>query len=148
VPIVTKQIREGAHYQYRILAVGERTGEGKLICPVLAFFEVAATRESDDLERLTALLDRTAEQGPIANEQKFKHLTGSEKIYEFRTPRGLRLLCFFDERRVIVCTHGVIKKGQKASMDEIKTAEDWKHRYFDARARNQIFHEPEHDSSS
>jgi hypothetical protein len=144
VSIVTKQIREGAHYTFQILAIGERTEGGRLHCPTFEFFSEAAKKEPDDLGRMSALLDIVAERGPIRNTQKFRRITDSDKIFEFKTSGGLRLFCFFDEGRVILCTNGLIKDAQKPPKGEIETAEDWKKRYFDAQKRGQLLHEPEH----
>jgi hypothetical protein len=144
VPIVTKQLREGSHYIYRILAVGERLPDGRLHCPVFDFLADADSLEPSDLRRLSAALERTARMGPLKNEAKFRHLTDSDKIFEFKTSGTLRLFCFFDENRVIVCTGGLIKKGQKPPSEEIRKAEGWKNRYFEAQGLNQLSHESEH----
>lgn len=145
MPTVTKQIREGAHYRFTIYAVAERSDSG-LRCPTLDFFQDAETKEPEDLERLTAILDYLAEHGSLRNENKFKHVTNTNGIFEMRTPRGLRLFCFFDEGRVIVCTNGVIKKRQKAQPDDISSAEQWKAAYSKAQLLGELIHEPEHES--
>jgi hypothetical protein len=144
VSIVVKQLREGDHYPYQILALGERSAEGSLLCPVFAFLAQAKACEPFDLIKLSALLDTAARRGQLRNEQKFKHLTGSDQIFEFKTTRGLRLFCFFDEGAVILCTHGIIKKGRKTPPGEIAHAENWKRRYFEAKAAGQLTYEPEY----
>jgi len=141
--VLTKQIREGAHYAYRILAVGKRTAEGKLECPVLDFFHEIARSRSDLTSRLTALLDYTAFHGPPRNPQKFKHLAGSEGIFEFKVFQ-VRLLCFWDTDRLIICTNGTIKKTNKSDPDVIRIAEEWRRAYVNAKNKGQLHHEPEH----
>lgn len=141
--IVTLQIREGVHYRFRIVAVGERSS-GTLRCPTLEFFDLAEVREPEDLLRVSAILDLLAERGSLLNEQKFKHVSGSQQIFEIRTPHGLRLFCFFDEGQMIVCTNGVIKKKQKADIADVKTAEQWRAAYFEAQLKGTLTHEPEH----
>ncbi|MEO6789124.1 MAG: type II toxin-antitoxin system RelE/ParE family toxin [Chthoniobacteraceae bacterium] len=143
MPVVTKQLREAPFYRYRIIAVGERNADGRLHCPALEFFREAQTQHPDDLEKLSALLDFTAEEHPPKNEQKFKHLTGTDGIYEFKAG-SLRLLCFWDSDYLIVCSSGTVKKSKKTPPGVIKTAEKWKTAYFTAKARNLLHHEPEH----
>jgi hypothetical protein len=145
VSLVTKQLREGSHYTFRILAIGERTSGGRLNCPILDFFSHAKVRESEELSRLSALLDIVAERGSnFRNTNKFRRITDSDQIFEFKTPGGLRLFCFFDEGRIIICTHGLIKDGQKPPKSEIDTAELWKKRYMTAKILGELTHEPEH----
>ncbi len=144
MPLVTKQLREGPYCSYRILAVAERTPEGRLSCPVIEFFQLARSREPEDLARISAALTYTARNGPLKNQAKFKHLAGSEHIFEFRSRHGLRLYCFFDSDHVIVCTNGLIKKGNATPQEEIRAAETWRRRYLQAKASATLLHEPEH----
>lgn len=141
--VVTKQIREGHYYTYSIVAVATRADD-KLRCPTLTLFESAETNYPADLVKLTALLDRIAEQGPPRNEEKFKHLTDSAEIYEIKAG-CLRLYCFWDNQKLIVTTNGSIKKSKKADPAAIEAAEEWKKRYFTAKKANQLYHEPEND---
>ena len=82
--------------------------KSKLVCQGKAFrieFYVAASGDipaENWLENQTeprqtkfaALFAWMADQGKIWNEKKFKHLTGSDQIYEFKVEEG-RVLCFF-----------------------------------------------------
>ena len=144
MPIVTKQLREGRHYVYQVLAVGERTSAGNRVCPTLEFYQIQRRSHPRQNERRTALHDTMARRGNLGNETRFKHLTDSDGIFEFKTVGGLRLFCFFDETRLILCTHGTLKKGRKTPPGEIAAAEQWKRRYFAAKASHQLCHEPEH----
>ena len=142
MPVVTKPIREAPYYRYRILAIGERNDKDRLHCPTLDFFQEAKANHPNDLEKLTALLDFTAEERPPRNEQKFKHLTGSGGIYEFKAG-SLRLLCFFDSESLIVCTVGTVKKSKKTPPGLIENAKSWKNTYFDAKCTGKLDHEDE-----
>jgi hypothetical protein len=104
--------------------------------------EIRASRP-DLTDRLTALLDYTASNGPPRNPQKFKHLAGSEGIFEFKVFQ-VRLLCFWDTDRLIVCTNGTIKKTNKSDPHVIKVAEEWRRDYIEAKKGGQLQHEPEH----
>lgn len=83
--------------------------------------------------KFAALFAWMGDQGRIANERKFKHLTGSDQIFEFKADDG-RILCFFFSGRRIILTHGFRKKGDKTPKGEIERAEGIK-REFEVRAK-------------
>ena len=138
--LVTKQIREAPYCRYRIIAICERNDDGRLHCPTLEFFHEAQSKAPNDLEKLSALLDFTAEEHPPINEQKFKFLKGSDGIYEFKAG-SLRLLCFWDSDALIICTSGIVKKSNKTPPGVIECAEQWKTAYFTAKAKRPLPHE-------
>ena len=140
--IVTKQIREGAYYAFRILAIANRISNEKLNCPTIDFLQCAETNHPASLERLTALFDYTAENGPPKNITKFKYLTGSDQIYEFKA-KPLRVFCFFDGS-VLICTNGAIKDKHRTDPVDIEAAESWKSAYFLVKNKKKLIHEPEH----
>lgn len=59
-------------------------------------------------------------------------LTDSDGILEFRWPKKKgptpRVLWFYDEGKLVVCSHGCAKKGSMSAA-EIDRAKDWKRRY-------------------
>ncbi|MGM9764295.1 MAG: type II toxin-antitoxin system RelE/ParE family toxin [Candidatus Cryptobacteroides sp.] len=64
----------------------------------------------------------------------FKKLENSD-IWEFRTLHNriaYRLFAFFDEenKRIIVVTHGIVKKTQKTPLKEIEKAERYRINYM------------------
>jgi hypothetical protein len=73
-------------------------------------------------EKFAALFAWMGDQGKIWNERKFKHLTGSDQIFEFKADDG-RVLCFFIFGKRLVLTHGFSKKGDKTPKGEIARAE-------------------------
>jgi phage-related protein len=73
-------------------------------------------------QKFGALFAWMADQGKIWNERKFKHLTGSNQIFEFKVEDG-RVLCFFLVGKRILLTHGFSKKGEKTPKGEIERAE-------------------------
>jgi phage-related protein len=73
-------------------------------------------------QKFAALFAWMADQGKIWNERKFKHLTGSDQIFEFKSDDG-RVLCFFMLGKRLVLTHGFSKKGDKTPKGEIVRAE-------------------------
>lgn len=81
----------------------------------------------------------TAEHGPPKNTEKFKKLTASDDIWEFKTTK-LRVLCFRDNEDLIICTHGLVKKGQSTPKKEINLAEAQKAKYFEAKNQGNLHH--------
>lgn len=90
--------------------------------------------------KLGALLTETANEGPPNNEQKFKDLPGTSGLCEFKTSGGLRLLCFWDDGSLIICTHGYLKGSQKAPKREIARAERLKRDYIEAKKKGTLEH--------
>jgi len=67
-------------------------------------------------------------------EKYFKHMTGTNGIYEIRVEVGndiFRVFCFFDEGNLIILTNGFQKKTQKTPKKEIELAEKLKKEYYD-----------------
>jgi len=81
--------------------------------------------------QLIATLDRVPEK-------YFKHLTGSNGIFEIRVEVGsdiYRVFSFFDKGQLIVLVNGFQKKSQKTPKNEIELAEKLKKQYFDEKAK-------------
>lgn len=116
--LVAVKIKHGRIYDIYAIEDG-----GK--CELLDFVELLSESAQAEYGKLIRLFDWTADSGVIKNEQKFKRLT--EQIWEFKTFGGVRVLCFFDDRRIIVLTNGFKKK--KKYDDEIRKAENLMLRY-------------------
>jgi phage-related protein len=78
-------------------------------------------------QKLFPLLKYTADSGPVKNEQKFKSI--GDGIFEFKGFQS-RLFCFFDEGRIIILTHGCIKKRDRLDPADIKKARSRREDYF------------------
>lgn len=66
-------------------------------------------------------------------EKFFKHLTGSDGIFEVRVEVGsdiFRVFSFFDKGKIVVLVNGFQKKTQKTPKSEIKMAEKLKVQYL------------------
>ncbi len=98
--IVAYEIRRGA--RFRLIAVGRQEND-KIHLPYLEFQENAARAGKAEWSKLVRILDYCAESGPPRDEEKSKLLR--EKIYEFRTKGGLRLLWFYDAGNVVICAN-------------------------------------------
>ena len=67
-------------------------------------------------------------------ERHLKHMTGTNGLYEARIKLGsdiYRVLCFFDEGRLVVLLNGFQKKSQKTPKNEIKLAQRLKQEYYE-----------------
>ena len=77
-------------------------------------------------------------KGGVLNADLFKKLDGHSDIWEFRTLyNGIqyRLLAFWDAKakRIVVATHGFIKKTWKVPAKEIARAEALRKEYYETR---------------
>ncbi len=64
----------------------------------------------------------------------FKHITGTEGIFEVRVEVGsdiFRVFSFFDKENLVVLIHGLQNKTQKTPKSEIKVAERLKKEYLE-----------------
>lgn len=120
--VVLREVRSGR--ACKILAMGTDND-----CPLFDFLGKLKRDDQNEFARLYALLDRTAEHGTVRNEQKFRFFK-REKVFEFKTPGGVRLMGFWDEGRVIICSHGFVKKSQKTPDGELTRAVAAREEYF------------------
>jgi len=137
----TLVIRSSARYTIRAIAVEAADG-GRDPCPTLQFFEGHARGWPTEMAKLAALLTESCENGPPHDENKFKNLKGTDGLYEFKTPQGLRLICFWDDAGLIICTHGYVKYKQKAPKAELSRGRRFMRDYFDAKSRGTLTHAP------
>ena len=71
---------------------------------------------------------------PQIPEKYFKHLEGTQGIYEMRIKLGsniYRIFCFFDEGRLVILLNGFHKKTEKTPKSEIEKAERLKKQYYE-----------------
>jgi phage-related protein len=69
----------------------------------------------------------------------FKHLEGTDGIYEIRVQSGrdiFRILCFFDEKNIVVIGHGFQKKTQRTPGREIERGQKIKRKYYEEKKLN------------
>ena len=70
-------------------------------------------------------------------EKFFKHITGTEGIFEVRVEVGsdiLRVFSFSDKGNLVVLVNGFQKKTQKTPKSEIKMAEKLKKEYLETKS--------------
>lgn len=124
----------------RIAAMGTTKG-----CELLQLLEVlhqeppyeVGTDQQAEAVKMAALLRHVAECGIPRNEQKCRVLKGTD-LFEFKTTGGLRILAFWDEGRLIVCTHGFMKKSQKTPKKELERGMRLREQYFAAKTEGRV----------
>ena len=68
----------------------------------------------------------------------FKHLTGSDGLYEIRIKVGsdiFRIFCFFDEGKLIVLLNGFQKKTEKTPRNELEKGILLKKQYYESKKK-------------
>ena len=108
-------------------------------CPVEDFLTDAMHTMPEEAEKLAALLERTANQGIPKNKTKVNTL--GDGLFEFKTNGGIRIPFFYDVGKLILCTHGFIKKRQTTPQKEIKRARDFMKAYKQAKKAGKISHD-------
>jgi len=71
-------------------------------------------------------------------EKFFKHLEGTEGLFEIRIKVGsdiFRIFCFFDEGNLVILINGFQKKTVKTPKNEIEKAERLKQKYYEDKSR-------------
>ena len=104
-------------------------------CKLLEFLGGLDQTLQKDSDRMLALLGRVAMEGPPRNTEISHQIKG--KLFEFIQGR-LRVLWFYDEGRLIICTGGFVKKGGKTPRREIDHAIRLMGDYFEDKKKAQI----------
>jgi len=111
------------------------TGRGPDHCELLGFLQGLGSNLQKDCDRMLALFEKVALTGPPRNMEISHQL--KDKLFEFIQGR-LRVLWFYDEGRIIICTSGFIKKGQKTPRNEMEHAIQIMNEYFEDKRRGEI----------
>lgn len=108
-------------------------------CPVLEFLLDRSVYKNDKTKMITLLSDKVPIRGPSKSENFSKHLEGN--IFEFkRGPRRglkIRVLYFYGQNRLIICTHAFMKSN-KTPQNLIENAEKIRTEYLRDKKLNQI----------
>lgn len=108
---------------FRVYAIGSSVTR----CDLLDFLNDLESNYHANRDGLYALFDVTAEKGF----DLIKHKSVPLRKGIFRVREGdLRVFWFYDEDRIMVCTHGIIKKKQETDKGELDYAIEVKKRYF------------------
>ncbi len=75
---------------------------------------------------------------PMVPEKFFKHLQGTDGLFEMRIKVGsniYRIFCFFDKGNLIILLNGFQKKTDKTPKNEIEKAEQLKQKYYEDQSK-------------
>lgn len=110
-------------------------GKNEQYCQLLDFLGSIGSNLQKDGDRVLALLERVAIKGPLRNTEISHQI--KDEIFEFKQGR-LRVLWFYDEGKMILCTHGFIKKTRKIPSVEIELAIATREEYFEEKKKGAI----------
>lgn len=96
---------------WEVLAVCRERGD----CELLEFLEAPGQRYERDADRMLALLERVAMNGPPRNVDVSHSLQGD--VWEF-IQGSLRVLWFYGDGRIVVCTHALAKRVGQAGAED------------------------------
>lgn len=123
-------------YAHRWQIVSPTEPDGRSAVEV--FMDEVGGAFSANLNGLLGMMERHSRYGPESfNTEQCHYVDQGEKIYEYIKGR-LRFFWFEDGDRVVVCTHGIIKKSQKTPKREIAKAIRVKNVYKKNKASNSI----------
>lgn len=119
-------------HRWRVVSPVEPDGRSQ----VEIFIDELSSSFGANAEGLLIMLERHSKHGPESfNTAQVHYVDQKEKIYEYIKGR-LRLFWFEDEDRVVICTHGIVKKTQKTPRREIDKAVRVKRAYEASKARD------------
>ena len=98
------------------------------------YFEKFYSTQTPKIKKKILWTLRVIEDLERIPETYFKHLEGTEGLYEIRVQSGsdiFRIFCFFDDNNLVVIGHGFQKKTQKTPEREIKRGEKIKREYYE-----------------
>ena len=98
------------------------------------FYISLGSSTQDKIEYVFKVI-RTVDKIP---EKFFKHLEGTDGLYEIRIKSGsniYRVFCCFDAGRIVILFNGFQKKSQKTPRKEILRAIKLKEDYFNTKGR-------------
>lgn len=110
-------------------------GKDEQYCQLLDFLDTIGSNLQKDGDRVLALLKQAAQNGPPRNTEISHQI--KDEIFELIQGR-LRVLWFYDEGKLILCTHVFIKKTQKTPVAEIELAITTRGKYFEEKKKGPL----------
>lgn len=127
------QIEKLTSSTYSVYTVCDNRGDSQ----VLDFLTSLDGSLSNDVSRMLELLESCANQGLPRNAKICHIIDRANKIWQLRQG-DLRVLFFTDKGKMILCTHGFIKKQNKTPEKDIKRANSAKKVYVQAKMNNTL----------
>ena len=98
-----------------------------------SYFQDFYNKQHPDIQKKIDWVIGLVRDLEVIPEKYFKHIEGSDGLYEIRVKvsRNLfRIFCFFDEGRLIIILHGFQKKSAKTPRKEIEKAKRLMEEYY------------------
>lgn len=97
------------------------------------FLDGLSSNFQANIAGIVAMIEAHSKYGPDHfNTSQAHYVDQKEQIYEYIKGR-LRLFWFEDDDKVVICTHGIIKKDQKTPKRDIERAKKTKAAYMQAK---------------
>ncbi|WP_315807506.1 type II toxin-antitoxin system RelE/ParE family toxin [Pseudomonas sp. C9-3] len=130
--------------RWRVVSPMEPDGRSQ----VEIFMDELAANFNSNVAGLVRMMEIHSESGSDEfNTKQCHYVDQGECIYEYIKGR-LRVFWFEDDDRVVVCTHGIIKKDQKTPKREVERSIRAKRLYLSAKERNELEFIEEDDDES
>lgn len=96
------------------------------------YFKEFYNQQREKIKRKITWTIQVIEKHERIPEIYFKHLEGTDGLYEMRVQHGsdiIRVFCFFDDGQLVILANGFQKKTQKTPSNEIERAIRIKNEY-------------------
>lgn len=101
------------------------------------YIQTVARDDPPSEKAIEALLLFGARIGHINNEEKFRRISGSGNLYEFK-PKGHRVTCFQWDGKKWICTHAFKKPKKGQQQREFERAEQIRDEFLELVKRGKI----------
>jgi hypothetical protein len=105
-------------------------------CDVLDFADQLQRDDPREYARLMRAFDRLSASGPPRNVRRSRAL--AHRIFELKTQGSVRVLFFFDEGRVVVCSEAMSKPKERGLALAIERAARTRWRYLNDKRRGAL----------
>lgn len=116
-------LREIRRATYGIYAIETEQG-----CSVADFLDELKDKRHDQYVKMMALIEMTAEHGPPRNVEKCRMLPAYNG-FELKASQ-VRIMAFWEKEKMIICSHGFIKKKNKTDKNELKRLKQTRELYL------------------
>ena len=110
---------------------------GEKGCPVWDFLSELKKRKRADFVKAMKLFEYVSEHGTPKNTEKCRYFR-EERAFELKPSGTVRVMAFWDENQVVICSHGFVKKSVKTPARELEKLRVSRRVYFEAKRANSI----------
>lgn len=122
--------------KWRILSPCLRNGNSE----AEDFLDTLSSNFDANITGILAMMEAHSKHGPDHfNTSQVHYVDQKEQIYEYIKGR-LRLFWFEDDDKVVICTHGIVKKSQKTPKRDIDHAKRIKAEYMQAKLDSSLIY--------